>query len=129
MLAAAGAGKKVVVDVYENNAKGFDDDALDMMKAFAADKGPDIYVAAHEWIGAFAEAGYAMDMEDHIKANPDLYGDIIPVLWKAVEYKGKRYGIPQDSEVRMFFYNKEMLRKIGKSEDFIEALPPNGREG
>lgn len=123
MLDAAGAGKKVVVEVHENNAKGFDADALDLMKAFAADKGPDLYVAAHEWIGAFAEAGYAMDMGPYIDANPDLYGDIIPVLWESVMYKGKRYGIPQDSEVRMFFYNKEMLRKIGKSEEFIEGLP------
>lgn len=123
MLAAAGADQKIVVDVHENNAQGFDADALDMMKAFAADKGPDIYVAAHEWIGAFTEAGYAMDLEAHISANSNLYADIIPVLWESVKYKGVRYGVPQDSEVRMFFYNKEMLRKIGKSEDFIEGLP------
>ncbi len=129
MLAAAGSDIKVTVEVHENNAKGFDADALDVMKAFAADKGPDIYVAAHEWIGAFVEAGYAMNMEQHIAANPDFYSDMIPVLWESVTYKGQRYGIPQDSEIRMFFYNKEMLRKIGKSEDFIEGLPAAVEEG
>ncbi|MCG8510684.1 MAG: extracellular solute-binding protein [Rhodospirillales bacterium] len=129
MFAAAGLDKRVEVEVHENNAKGFDADALDLMKAFAADKGPDIYVAAHEWIGAFTEAGYAMNMENHIKANEDLYGDMIPVLWESVKYKGVRYGIPQDSEIRMFFYNKEMLRKIGKSEDFIEGLPAKVEAG
>ncbi|MCB1832529.1 MAG: hypothetical protein KDH19_03645, partial [Geminicoccaceae bacterium] len=46
MLAAAGSDKSVKIEVFENNAKGFDDDALDMMKAFAVDKGPDIYVLA-----------------------------------------------------------------------------------
>ena len=123
ILAAAGLDSRVTVEVHENNAKGFDADALDLLKAFAADKGPDVYVAAHEWIGAFTEAGYAMNLEDHIAANPELYGDIIDVLWDSVRYKGARYGIPQDSEVRMFFYNKNMLREAGKSEEFIEGLP------
>lgn len=120
---AAGKDITVKVDVHENNAKGFDADSLDLMKAFAADKGPDVFVAAHEWVGAFAEAGYAMDMEAHIAAYPEYYSDIIPVLWDSTLYKGKRYAIPQDSEVRMFFYRKDMLRKIGKSDDFIESLP------
>jgi inositol-phosphate transport system substrate-binding protein len=123
MLKASGADVVIKLEVHENNAKGFDDDALDLMKAFAAGKGPDIFVAAHEWTGAFVEAGYALNLENHIAAHPEFYGDIIPVLWESVTYKGQRYGIPQDSEVRMFFYNKDMLRKIGKSEEFIESLP------
>ncbi len=122
-FAAAGSDTTIKVNVHENNAKGFDADALDLLKAFAADKGPDLYVAAHEWVGAFAEAGYAMDLENHIAAYPEYYSDIIPTLWGATLYKGKRYAVPQDSEIRMFFYNKDMLRKIGKSEEFIEGLP------
>lgn len=120
---AAGVSTRIKVEIFENNAKGFDDDALDLMKAFAVDKGPDIYVAAHEWIGAFAEAGLAMNLEEHIAKYPEYYSDIIDVLWGATKYKNDRYAIPQDSEIRMFFYNKEMLRKLGKSEEFIEGLP------
>ena len=123
MLAAAGSDTTVKIDVHENNAKGFDADALDLLKAFAVDKGADIYVAAHEWIGAFTEAGYAYQLDDHIAANPELYGDVIEGLWESVKYKGGIYGIPQDSEVRMFFYDKQMLRDIGKDEAFIEGLP------
>ena len=43
--------------------------------------------------------------------------------------KGKIYAIPQDSEIRMFFYNKDMLRKIGKDEAFIEGLPAQVDKG
>ncbi|MEP6679497.1 MAG: sugar ABC transporter substrate-binding protein, partial [Betaproteobacteria bacterium] len=57
MLGAAGSDKRVKVELNETNAKGYDDDALDLLKAFAVDKGPDIFVLAHEWTGAFAEAG------------------------------------------------------------------------
>jgi len=123
MLAAAGSDKRVKIELNETNAKGYDDDSLDLLKAFAVDKGPDIFVLAHEWTGAFAEAGYAWNLEEHIKKNPELYGDIIGPLWQSVTYKGARYGVPQDSEVRMFFLNNDKLRKLGMSDQDIAALP------
>src|SRR5436305_11510242 len=123
MLAAAGADKRVKIALNETNANGYDDDSLDLMKAFAVDKGPDIFVLAHEWTGAFAEAGYAQNLEDHIAKNPELWGDIIGPLWQSVTYKGVRYGVPQDSEVRMFFLNNDKLRKLGMSDKEIAALP------
>ena len=123
MLAAINSDKRVKIELNETNAKGYDDDALDLLKAFAVDKGPDIFVLAHEWTGAFAEPGYAMNLEDHIKKNPELYGDIIAPLWQATTYKGARYGVPQDSEVRMFFINADKLRKMGMSDKDIAALP------
>ena len=120
---AAGVETRVAVEVHENNARGYDGDALALLKAFAVGRGPDLFVAAHEWVGEFAEAGYAMDLEAHIEENPEYYGDIIPALWEAVRYKGRRYAIPQDSEVRMLFFNKEMLRRAGKDDAFIDSLP------
>jgi inositol-phosphate transport system substrate-binding protein len=123
MLASIGSDKRVKIELNETNAKGYDDDALDLLKAFSVDKGPDIFVLAHEWTGAFVEAGYAQNLEDHIAKNPELYGDIIGPLWQATTYKGARYGVPQDSEVRMFFLNNDKLRKMGMSEKDIAALP------
>ena len=123
MLAATGADKRVKIELNETNAKGYDEDALDLLKAFAVDKGPDIFVLAHEWTGAFAQAGYAWNLEEHIKKNPELYDDVIASLWQAVTYKGARYGVPQDSEVRMLFLNNDDMRKLGMSDADIAALP------
>ena len=123
MLAAINSDKRVKIELNETNAKGYDDDALDLLKAFAVDKGPDIFVLAHEWTGAFAEAGYAWNLDDFIAKNPELFGDIIKPLWQSVTYKGARYGVPQDSEVRMFFLNNDKLRKLGKTDKDIAALP------
>lgn len=122
MLAATGSDKRVKIELNETNAKGYDDDALDLLKAFAVDKGPDIFVLAHEWTGALAESGYAWNLEDHITKNPELYGDIIGPLWQSVSYKGARYGVPQDSEIRMYFLNNDKLRKMGKTDKEIGAL-------
>ena len=123
MLAAINSDKRVKIELNETNAKGYDDDALDLLKAFAVDKGPDIFVLAHEWTGAFAQAGYALNLEDHIAKNPELYGDIIGALWQSVTYKSARYGVPQDSEVRMFFLNNDKLRRLGMTDKEIAALP------
>ncbi|MEO6928556.1 MAG: sugar ABC transporter substrate-binding protein, partial [Casimicrobiaceae bacterium] len=80
MLASINSDKRVKIELNETNAKGYDEDALDLMKAFAVDKGPDIFVMAHEWMGAFVEAGYAMNLEDTITKNPEFFGDIIAPL-------------------------------------------------
>ena len=123
MLAAAGSAERVRVNLIETNAQGFDADALDLLRAHSVGQTPDIVVAAHEWIGAFVEAGLAANLEEHIETNAVFYADVIPGLWESVKYKGQRYGVPQDSEVRMMFMNNDILRKMGKSEDWIAGLP------
>ena len=122
-LAAAGTGKSVKLEVFEGTATGYDADALELLKACAVDRCPDFYVAAHEWVGEFAKSGYAMALDDFVERHPWAFDDMIPVFWESTKYQGKIYAIPQDSESRMFFYNKDMLRKIGKDEAFVEGLP------
>jgi inositol-phosphate transport system substrate-binding protein len=129
VLKAAGVDKTVKVEAFEGPATGYDQDALDLLKAFSVGEGPDVYVAAHEWVGEFAKSGYAMNLEDFVAANPWVFADVIPVLWEATKYQGHVYAIPQDSEIRMFMYNKDMLRKIGKDEAFIEGLPEQVETG
>lgn len=129
MFEAAGSDTRVVINLIETNNKGFDADALALLKAHSVGETPDIIVAAHEWIGSFVEAGLAANLEDHIAANEAMYADIIPKLWDSVTYKGERYGIPQDSEVRMFFVNNDILRAMGKDEAFIADLPERVNAG
>lgn len=123
MFEAAGSDTRVRIELIETNADGFDADALDLLKAHSVGETPDIAIAAHEWIGSFVEAGLAANLESHITSNEAMYADMIPALWDSVKYKGERYGIPQDSEIRMFFVNNDILREAGKDEAFIEALP------
>lgn len=122
MLAASGSDITVKVDVIENPAKGWDVDALDLLKAFAVGRGPDIYLVRHDLLAEFVDAGYAANMDEFMDANPWYFDDVIPAIYGATTYKGSRWGIAQDSEIRQFFINKDMLREIGKSEEFIAGL-------
>jgi inositol-phosphate transport system substrate-binding protein len=122
-LAAEGSDTVVELMVNESPAAGFDDDALQLLRAFGIGKGPDLFVAAHEWICTFAEEGFAYDLTDMIVANPDQFGDIFENLWGSTECKGARFAVPQDAEARMFFYNKNLLREAGFDDVFIESMP------
>ena len=128
-LEAAGSEVRVNVIVTSSPAPGFDEDALQLLKVFAIGEGPDIFIAAHEWIGEFARNGYAWNLEEHIASRPEFYADIIPALWGSTLFDGKRYAIPQDAEARMFFYNKKLMRQAGISEDDIESLPQRVLDG
>ena len=89
----------------------------------------DLLITGHEDIGPYATAGYIIPLDDCIKKYHEVYDDFIPALWDAVKFKGHIWGIPQDTEARMFYYNKELLREAGYSDDFIESIPERVRNG
>jgi inositol-phosphate transport system substrate-binding protein len=128
-LAAEGSGRRVEVAVHESPAPGFDDDALQLLKVFGIGQGPDLFIAAHEWICAFQQEGFALKIDDYIAKYPQHFGTIFQSLWQSAKCPGGTYGIPQDAEARMFFYNKKLLREAGYDNAFIEAMPARTLSG
>ena len=123
VLASEGSDVRVSISVLEVPGEGgFDSDAERLLRAFAVGEGPDMFIAAHEWICTFADPGFAWDMTDYIDANPDLFGDIFESLWASTECGGRKFAVPQDAEARMFFYNKNLMREAGFDDEFIESL-------
>lgn len=122
-LQAEGSATRVNIVVRQGPAAGYDDDALQLLKVFGIGKGPDVFVAAHEWICAFANDGFALNLEERIAKYPEHFDDIIPSLWNSTKCKGQRFAVPQDAEARMFFYNKKLMREAGFDNAFIESLP------
>ena len=130
-LEAEGADFRVSVTVLEqpDDGSGFDGDAEKLLRAFAIGEGPDMFIAAHEWICAFANSGFAYDLTDYTNDNPDLFGDVFPSLWTSTECGGRRFAVPQDAEARMFFFNKGLMRDAGFDDDFIESLDQRVLDG
>ena len=129
-LEAEGSDKRVEVVVRESPAKGFDDDALQLLRVFGIGEGPDMFIQAHEWICAFQEDGFALKLDDYVAKYPEHFGTIYPSLWESAKCAdGGIYAIPQDAEARMFFYNKQLLREAGYDDAFIEAMPQRTLDG
>jgi inositol-phosphate transport system substrate-binding protein len=128
-LEAEGSDKRVEVVVRESPAKGFDDDALQLLKVFGIGEGPDMFIQAHEWVCAFQADGFVLKLDDYITKYPEYFGTIFPSLWESTKCPDGVYAVPQDAEARMFFYNKKLLREAGYDDAFIEAMPQRTLDG
>ena len=118
-----GADYRVAITVIEQpDQGGYDADSERLLRTYAIGEGPDLFHAAHEWICTFAEPGFLYDLTDFIDNNPQFFSDIFPSLWASTECGGRRFAIPQDAEARMFFFNKNLMREAGFSDEEIESL-------
>ncbi len=123
MFEAAGLGIRIKVE-----KQFFRGDYMDKLTAaFAAGEAPDIIAMKN--LPVLVEGGYVIALDEYIEKYKDLLEDVVPVLWNAVTYKGKIWALPQDTEARPLYFRKDVLRKLGWSEEEIEALPEKIRRG
>ncbi len=129
MLEAAGVDLRVKLEGFFDTTD-WSEYKQRVLFGFQSKQKFDILCSGHDDIGAWAEAGYIMPLDDLVKKYWDeTYYDVIPSLWEAMKYKGKIYGIPQDTEARPFYINKIVLKKLGWSDEEIEALPEKIAKG
>lgn len=93
-----------------------------VLLGFQSADGADIVQASGALAATWAEAGFIIPMDAYIPRHRQ-FGDVFPSLWEAMKYKGRIWGIPQDTEARPLYFNKALLRQLGWSEAQITALP------
>ena len=96
--------------------------------AAEAGKAPDIILSGHEDVAPWAAAGHIIPLDEYVRDHP-VYQDIFPKLWESVTLDGKIWGIPQDTEARPLYFWKSHLKKLGWTDEQIEALPEKIRQG
>lgn len=77
---------------------------------------PDIFTCDAD-IAGYVDAGVVMDVTDL------MTDDFVDGAFNACMVDGKAYAIPMDMPFRVIYYNKEDLKKIGWSDEEVEALP------
>jgi inositol-phosphate transport system substrate-binding protein len=98
--------------------------------AYKAGEAPDIYLTGHEDIGFLAANDYIIPLDSYINEFWDVvYYDVIKTLWEAVKYQGKIWGIPQDTEARPMYFRKDVLKKLGWTDEQIAELPVKIKNG
>jgi len=127
LLEAKGDNRRLQAEVIQDNMD-WGDLVTEFVLATDAGEAPDIWLTGHEFIGAQAEGGRIMPLDDMIGDHPE-FANLIDNLWDCVKFKGKIWGIPQDAEARPLYWNKPLLRKLGWSDVKIEALPEKIRKG
>ena len=123
-LEAVGADVRIRVEAEFNtvNWPSFNQRNILALQTRNPDQIADIIMTGHEQIGPYSIAGYITPLDDLIAQYPEVYNDIIPALWPAMQFTGQTWGIPRDSEARLVWINKNPLRDIGWSEEQIDNL-------
>ncbi len=130
-LEAIGANIRVKMDATFCTTKWEDFKRSNLLALQSKDPGKiaDIIITGHEDIGPYAIADYIISLDDYITKYPEVYEDFFPALWNCTKFKGKIWGIPQDTECRITWFRKDKLRTLGWSEEEIENLPIKVEKG
>jgi len=126
-LEAVGDPRRVEVEVIQDNM-GWGELVTEFVLGYGAGEAPDIWLTGHEYIGAQAEAGRIIALDELMKEFP-IFNLVFDTLWDCTEYKGKIWGVPQDAEARPLYWNKSLLKQLGWSDGEIVALPGKIEKG
>jgi multiple sugar transport system substrate-binding protein len=85
--------------------------------AVQSGKGPDLGIMHIDQLPTNAARGVILALDDVASALNLKESDFVPVVWKAGEYDGKRYGIPLDIHPLGFYYNKSVMEEGGLNPD------------
>lgn len=120
------------VQVKANHvSSGYDEYNQKFMLAHKTGAGADIRTISHSDMAMMAEGGYILALDDYVKNSEwgEYLNTIYPNLWDASKWKSEIFGIPQDTEARPLFFRKDILRKLGWSDEAISALPERIKSG
>jgi raffinose/stachyose/melibiose transport system substrate-binding protein len=101
-------GVKIEITVLENEA--FKSKITTVMQS---GNPPDIF---QTWGGgvlaAYGDAGLCRDISKEVKGS-SWYGSMAPGVWETYTSKGHIYAVPNDAGGITFWYNKDLLAKVG----------------
>lgn len=125
-LESEGADYRVEIEAIVKPMGG---EEADQNFIFAAQSGnsADIYTTSYGDIGWMADGDYILPV-DELKEE-EVFKNQMEGYWDPVTWKGTTFGVIQDTEARVVYFNKQVLRKMGWSEEEINQLPEQALSG
>src|ERR1700739_4444850 len=101
---------KVSVEVVP----GSETDVTKLMTAVRSGAGPDVAVIDRFTVAQRAATGLLVDLTPMIKKEgKDLSKEYSEGPWREVLYQDKVYALPTNTDARVLFYNKQLLKEAG----------------
>jgi multiple sugar transport system substrate-binding protein len=93
---------------------GSETDSSTLMTAVRGGTGPDAYMLDRFVVPQRAADGILEDITDELlKIDPQIQSKYIPFAWEEANFKGRTYALPFDTDTRMLYYRKDLLRQAG----------------
>src|SRR6202045_2881687 len=123
--AEAFAEKNPSIKINVETMPGSETDVAKLMTAVRSGAGPDLAVIDRFTVAQRAAAGLLTDLTPLIKKEgKDLSQEYSEAAWQEVTYQAKVYALPTQTDARVLFYNKKILRDAGI--DLNEFDPARG---
>ncbi|MEF3309943.1 extracellular solute-binding protein [Paenibacillus sp. GYB004] len=121
-------GSKQRVKV-EQIVKSMGEEEFDQHFIFASKSGntADIYATGYSKVGWMADGDYLLPLEGIDQQK--VFENLMPGYWDAVKWDNRIWGVIQDTEARPIFFNKNVLKKLGWTDDQIKSLPQKAENG
>src|SRR5438067_7733336 len=100
---------------------GSETDIAKLTTAVRGGTGPDIYELDRFTVAERAAAGVLTDLSSYGAA--DLASNYLDFAWKEALFKGKPYALPDDTDARVLYYNKDMLGADASQLDIAKGAP------
>lgn len=85
----------------------------DYISKWGLGQAPDIMANGYVYIASLADEGYILDLTDYLNKYSSFLNDFYPSLINVMKYKGKIYGIPQDTEARPIYIRRDVAACAG----------------
>lgn len=108
---------------------GWDNYWSTLTTGFVSGTAPDVFVNHVSQLPEFLANGVILDLTDRIAAANMDVNVYIPGLAEIWNKDGKQWGLPKDWDTIAFFYNKDMVKAAGVSEDELRNLTWNPKDG
>jgi inositol-phosphate transport system substrate-binding protein len=104
-------------------------ESLNQFITFSSKSGdaPDIFEVGYTNIGWLANSGYILPLDGIEKEI--VFKNMMPGYWNAVTWDKQIWGVIQDTEARPVFYNKDVLKKMGWTDQQLAELPKKVETG
>jgi multiple sugar transport system substrate-binding protein len=109
---------------------GWDDYWSSLTNNFVAGNAPDVFTNHLSQYPQFASQGQLLDINDRVEADGldlSIYQEGLTDLW--VDQEGARYGLPKDWDTIALFYNADMVKEAGLTEENLQNLEWNPQDG
>ncbi len=106
-----GVNVKITITTrYESDPKVIYNDYI---SKWGLNQAPDIMANGYVYIASLADEGYILDLTPYLNNYTDFLNDFYSTLVDAMKYKGKIYGIPQDTEARPIYIRRDVAACAG----------------
>lgn len=97
-------------------------DATALITAVRGGSPPDVYLLDRFTVNQQASIGLLTDLAPYIAhEKSNLAQSYLPFAWNEIVYQGSPYALPIETDARVLYYNKDLLRHAGINPDLLNA--------